>query len=107
MELAKLAKMAGITMSMLNAATRKTHAISVKPWLMEFVNVCLDTEEILMDSVNHSSNAQPTVLSIPTPDAVHAMLDLSPNQVNAFLKFLAFKTVSQRTVFVTAMMDLF
>lgn len=107
MELAKLANLDGSTMLKLNAATKKTLAILLKPWLMEFANVFLDTEETPMDSVNLSFNAQPTALMMQAQVAARAIVDLSHNQVNAFLKFHASKTVSPRTVFATAMMDLF
>ena len=63
MELARLVKLDGNTMSKLNAATRKTLAMPMKSWLTESASVLPDTEEMLKDSVNHLVSAQQTVSS--------------------------------------------
>ncbi len=104
-ELAKPAKTDGNTTLRLNAATRRTHATSAKPWSTEYANVCRDTEEIPMDSVNLLSNAQPTVPMIRKLEAVYVFRDLSHDNANVSPKSHVSKTVTPWKAFATAMMD--
>ena len=104
MEPVKLARTVGSTMPMLNAATGKTHATSVKPWSTEFVNVLQATEETQTVSVNHTSNVPSTVTSTLTLVVVLVILDTWFKEANAFHKSPARKTVLSAMDVATVMM---